>query len=218
MATGIVPQVPAPATDFVPEVFGRLTTLDSGYIVNFGTYKKKCHMVRCACGTVKQVMLADLKAGKISSCGCLQKELFSAANTTHGLSKAPEYKAYHAMMERCYNTNAETYPDYGGRGITVFPEWVGKTGFEVWYAYIGPRPHPGLTQERKDVNGNYEPGNVRWATHLEQGRNKRNNIWLTLGNKTQTQAEWARELGINVNTIARRRKLGQPVEDILASK
>jgi hypothetical protein len=208
MDTGIVPQTATQATDFVPEVFGRLTTLDAGYMVDFGTYKKKCH----------RVLWADLRAGKNSSCGCLQKELFGDANRTHGLSKIPEYRMYHAMLDRCYRPSNTHYPDYGGRGIGVFPEWLGPGGFERWLAYIGPRPK-GMTQDRfPNPDGNYEPGNVRWATSLEQGRNKRNNIWLTLGDKTRTQAEWSRETGINVNTIARRRKRGLSVEEILAPK
>lgn len=83
----------------------------------------------------------------------------------------PEYKSWLHMKSRCFDTNCHNYADYGGRGITVSEEWVNS--FEAFYAYVGQRPAPGYSLDRIDVNGNYEPGNVRWATRSIQNKNRR---------------------------------------------
>lgn len=209
-------------TGFVPEVFGRLTTLDAGHIVDFGTYRKKCHMVRCVCGTVKQVHRAVLLSGHTQSCGCLKKDIERQRNRKHGQSPrgavTTEYRAWRNMLTRCYNVNNTRYKDYGGRGIGVFSEWQGPDGFQKWYAYMGERPGPDYSIDRfPDNNGNYEPGNVRWATTEEQQGNTRANRFLSHIDKTQTVAQWARELGIRHGTLKRRLQLGWSPEKALTT-
>lgn len=91
------------------------------------------------------------------------------------------------MFDRCFNPNKKAYSDYGGRGIGVCERW---RKFENFFADMGPRP-PGKTLDRRDVNGDYEPGNCRWATNAEQSRNRRTNVlWEAFGQK-KTLADWA---------------------------
>lgn len=92
--------------------------------------------------------------------------------STHGLSrKVREYKVWTAMKQRCLNPNEKTYPQYGGRGITVYQDWI--ESFVAWYLYIGQRPSDKHSLERIDNDGNYEPGNIRWATKDIQQHNRR---------------------------------------------
>ena len=123
--------------------------------------------VRCECGVEQDVRLSHLKSGASTSCGCYSREL----NTKHGLSESPEYAIWVAMKQRCEN---ESYPDfgnYGGRGIAVCSEW--SASFAAFYRDVGPRPSPELSIDRIDNNGNYELGNVRWATRSQQQKNRR---------------------------------------------
>lgn len=129
-------------------------------------------------------------------------------NKTHGLSGTPVYQVWRAMKNRCELKSVESYQNYGGRGIKVCDRWQ---SFESFLTDMGPRPK-GMTVERNDTDGNYEPGNCRWATRAEQSVNKRNNVHLTANGKTQTMTEWARELGVNHTAIVYRLKQGWPVE------
>lgn len=87
------------------------------------------------------------------------------------LSCIPEHKTWHSMRSRCFNPKNAAYHDYGGRGITVCAEW--KNSFWTFLEDMGRRPDPSLTLDRINNDGNYEPGNCRWATRLEQSKNKR---------------------------------------------
>lgn len=127
---------------------------------------------RCGCGKLVFLSGAELR-GHTKSCGCLKKEDLANRTRTHGKSRTPEYKAYHEMIKRCYNENRSDYHRYGGRGIRVSDEWLGKGGFEKFLCEIGERPSPSHSVDRKDNMGNYGPGNVRWATKSEQARNRR---------------------------------------------
>lgn len=94
--------------------------------------------------------------------------------------RSPEYRAWHAMQQRCYYTKGQAFPRYGGRGIRVCDQWRGRKGFVQFLADIGPKPSPKHSIDRIDNDGNYEPGNCRWATATEQNRNKRapNGRWI----------------------------------------
>lgn len=93
-------------------------------------------------------------------------------NTKHGLSHLPEYKIWKHMKQRCYNENDPDYKNYGGRGIEIQIEW--KNSFELFFNFVGKRPTPEHTLDRINNDGNYESGNVKWATRLEQRHNSRN--------------------------------------------
>lgn len=121
----------------------------------------------------------------------------------HGLANTKLYKSWQRMKVRCYNKNYSHYKDYGGRGIVVFDEWLHDVvSFYNWAIDNGYQE--GLTLDRIDVNGNYEPGNCRWITNDEQQNNRRNNIKITYNGKTQTITQWANELGIKRDLIERR--------------
>lgn len=118
------------------------------------------------------------------------------------------YKSWKAMIYRCTRPHTMYFNRYGGRGILVCERWLDD--YDAFVEDMGFRPE-GMTIERIDNNGNYEPGNCRWATRAEQDRNRRDNRFLTANGKTQTISEWARELGVTVAAIRARLKL-HPVE------
>jgi hypothetical protein len=114
--------------------------------------------------------------------------------TRHGMHNTPEWRAWKDMKARCSNPRLGNYSRYGGRGITVCDRWQ---IFENFIADVGRRPSADHSLERKDNDGNYEPGNVRWATRLEQARNTRRNRMIEIDGKSLTISEWARERGVS---------------------
>lgn len=125
-------------------------------------------------------------------------------------NRAPEYGAWSNMIQRCHHPPHPYYKYYGARGITVCNEW--RNSFEKFIADMGLRPSPKHSLDRIDNAGNYEPGNCRWATSMEQMSNTRRNRLITFRGKTQHRAAWARELGMYENTISQRIAKGWPVE------
>lgn len=120
----------------------------------------------CRCGTQTVVRVSDLTSGRVVSCGCVNR-------TKNGQSRSPTYWSWVAMKRRCTDPTFVSYPGYGGAGVTVDPRWVDEqTGFQTFVAEVGERPK-GKTLDRKDPFGNYEPGNVQWATAQQQEQNKR---------------------------------------------
>lgn len=119
--------------------------------------------VKCDCGSVRSAVYSHLVSGRSSSCG--------HGIARHGRSGTPEYTAWRDLKKRCLNPLDGDYPNYGGRGIRVCDEWVNS--FEAFYEHIGPKPSPDMSVDRIDNDGNYEPGNVRWATATEQRHNQR---------------------------------------------
>ncbi|WP_328981757.1 hypothetical protein OG258_19885 [Streptomyces mirabilis] len=123
----------------------------------------------CDCGTPHTIR-RDHWGKAVKSCGCLAKELISVRSTTHGMTKSPTYRTWVAMIQRCTNPGRSNYPYYGGRGITVCSRW--RNSFEAFLQDMGERPD-GMTLDRVDTDGSYEPGNCRWATKNEQAQNQR---------------------------------------------
>jgi hypothetical protein len=117
-----------------------------------------------------------VSVGHTKSCGCIYLETVTIRNLKHGQAyrgnKSKEYKAWCNIKRRCYDKNVLDYKNYGGRGITVCDEW--RDDFSAFYNHIGPAPARHLSVDRINNNGNYEPGNVRWATNHEQRINSRN--------------------------------------------
>jgi hypothetical protein len=121
-----------------------------------------------------------------------RKAIAAQNNTTHGLSRTPEYRIWDSMRRRCgERAEPSKKKHYFDRGIRVCERW--QQSFEDFYADMGPRPTPKHSIERIDVNGNYEPSNCIWATLTEQARNRRNNRMLTAFGETKTVAEWAED-------------------------
>lgn len=211
------------ATEFVPETFGRLTTIGPRFRLQCSVQGlKTSHQVcQCTCGNVCVVRISGLKNGSTASCGCRRREEVIKRNTKHGECRrgklTKEYSGWVAMMQRCYNIKHESYPDYGGRGITVCDRWrePDGVGFTNFIDDMGRKPSSKHSIERKLVNGNYCPENCCWATDNEQARNRRNNVYLTHNGKTQCLSAWAKELGIPDGTLRDRLKSGMPIERAL---
>lgn len=124
------------------------------------------------------------------------------------------YGVWNQMKQRCSNPNTKSYPAYGGRGIKVCRAW--SDSFQAFLDDMGPRPSPQHQIDRKDVNGDYEPSNCRWATRSEQDANRRDTMRLTAGGQTRTLTEWADLLGVDKRHIwARVKTLGWTEERAL---
>jgi hypothetical protein len=119
-----------------------------------------------------------------------------------------EYTALHNIRNRCRNPNCKDYKNYGGRGIKVCESW---NDFSQFLNDIGPAPSKAHTIERIEVNGHYEPGNVRWATRAEQARNKRNSIYINYNGQRKMLTEWCAELDLRYSYIHRLLKINRPM-------
>jgi hypothetical protein len=183
--------------DILGNKYGRLTVLARDGINHVG---KALWLCQCDCGNKKIVVGYDLRSGHTKSCGCLNKEHFGNLNKKHGKSWTPEWKIWVAMKRRCYDQSQQFYNMYGGRGIIVCKKWH---DFNNFYNDMGKRPD-GMSIERINVNGNYEPSNCKWATAKEQARNTTRNFMVTANNKTQALSAWAEELGLNYYTVRSR--------------
>lgn len=133
----------------------------------------------------------------------------------HGLANTPEYEAWRSMKNRCYKQRTSHFERYGGRGITVCDEW--RHDFTPFYAHVGPRPSPQHSIHRKNNNGNYNPGNVEWATRETQCNHRTSSRVLEFNGKSQTLTQWSRETGLGVTTIFVRIKSGWSIERALTS-
>lgn len=164
-----------PIKNIAGQRFGRYVVLELAGADKSGNSIWKC---RCDCGTVKNIAARQFWRGHVKSCGCYATEVKRemAKNlppfpVKHGHGHgSPEYRSWLAMRRRCDYPSTPGYHNYGGRGITVCERW--NNSFESFLADMGPRT-AGRTLDRIDVNGNYEPGNCRWATGKEQYANKR---------------------------------------------
>ena len=149
--------------------FGRLTVLEECTVDKPGRFYKCV----CDCGnTTRPIYAPSLRLGRTKSCGCIHREVLAARNTIHGKYHTRLHGVWNCMKQRCNNPNNQKYKDYGGRGIKVCEEWLHD--FQSFYDWAMSNGYAdGLSIDRKDVNGDYEPSNCRWATMKEQRHNRR---------------------------------------------
>jgi hypothetical protein len=135
-----------------------------------------------------------------------EKDRIGNLNKTHGRSNTSEFYSWTGLIARCRDMNNPKYKNYGGRGINVCDRWLGKSGFENFLSDMGEKPSKSHTMDRVNVNGNYEPSNCRWATPLEQGRNRRDTKFVWYKGSLRILREVCDELGIHFQKVRGRKE------------
>lgn len=201
--------------------FGKLTAL---HHVGFNSHRKSVWMCHCDCGLDVLVTAGNLTSGGSKTCGCDSRAAAAKRakerNFKHGHASAgefsSEYKTWIAMKARCKYACVESYPEYGGRGISVCQEW--SSSFEVFFKDMGPKPTKKHSIDRIDPNGNYEPSNCRWANAIEQANNRRTNVNVTYGGHSGTLKSVCRKLGVNYKSVHRRLNAGWSLKRAFETK
>lgn len=197
--------------DLTGKKFGKLTVICKEYTDKNRNIHWKC---KCECGNTAIVRGRALKNGNTKSCGCL---IYESKNVKHGMKRTRLYNIWSGIKSRCYAKTNPAYNRYGGRGISMCEEWRGD--FMAFYNWAMANGYAkGLSIDRIDVNGNYEPCNCRWATAKEQSDNKRCNILITIGNETLDLQQWCDKIGIKRSTVNTRvRMCGWSYEQALTT-
>lgn len=190
------------------ERFGRLTTTSSVRTYK-GTRSEVFWECVCDCGKTKNVRPYDLKRGKVISCGCYNLEKAKLCNFKHGLRHTKEYMAHCHIRTRCKAKTGKFYRNYVLRGVKVCERWAGSEGFMNFLADMGKAPSSAHSIDRIDNNGNYEPGNCRWATNREQCNNRRHHRLVTWEGETKTTGQWATYFGASYSKIRSMRDRGK---------
>ena len=199
--------------DLTGQTFGNLTA-----IRYMGTHEQRgaAWLCRCVCGAEVIKSNNVLKAGQKSCSAKCGVTASNKARATHGQAAqgglTKEYAAWVSMKQRCHNPKCKQYAFYGGRGITVSPEW---DTFAPFFAHIGAAPTKAHTIDRIDNSRGYEPGNVRWATRKEQSNNIRSNVRIVHQGRDLTLAEWAEALDIPLPMLYKRARKEGPVASVL---
>lgn len=172
-------------------------------------------LVRCDCGAEWRVSKSNVICSGVKSCKRCGRERQRRAVTGHGGTGTPEHSTWASMIQRCTNPRAPGFKNYGGRGIRVCDRWADS--FEAFRDDMGARPD-GMSLDRIDVNGNYEPGNCRWATQKEQMQNTRCNVWVERNGERMTVTDWAQKLGISRERMRQRLRDDLPPDRMFAPK
>ena len=201
--------------DLTGRKFTRLTVINR---CDYNRRGKSVWHCKCDCGNEKDVVSVDLINGGTKSCGCLNSEKKSKRitdrNRTHNKTHTRLYSIYRSMKYRCYYKNNPSYNNYGGRGISVCEEWLNDfMAFYNWAMDNGYKD--GLTIDRINNNGNYEPSNCRWATRKQQQNNMRSNVFLEVDGEKHTIAEWSEITGLNHSTICGRLRRGKSPKEAI---
>jgi len=196
--------------NLIGQKFGRLTVIERAENDKFGRAQWLC---KCDCGNTCVVLGKSLRRGLTQSCGCIHSEMVASRNkenATHGMRGSKFYKKWTSLKSRCFNPNATGYERYGGRGITMYEPWIND--FAAFLTYISQLEHfgeKGFTLDRIENNGNYEPGNLRYADAKTQARNRRNNIIVEYNGEQICLAEAAEKSGIPYKILLSRYHRGE---------
>lgn len=188
-----------PIKDITGQKFGRLTAIRIADKIN-GSVMWLCI---CECGNEIVTRGTGLRYGNSTSCGCYNRYIVSKTHTKHGAAtdmygKSKEYVTWGNMKKRC-SSRSDCYKYYTGKGVVVCDRWM--SSFESFLSDMGYAPSKDHSIERINGNGNYEPGNCKWATRHEQQRNIKSNIWIECDGKKMILSDWARELNTNYQRI-----------------
>jgi len=207
------------------EELERMIGTEKGFLKVIGVRKdgrKSRLIVSCACGNETEMMKCYFMDDKHSSCGCRYgNKSKNSYLYKHGNAKTRLNNVYHSMKRRCYSEKSTSYKNYGARGITICPEWLGENGFKnfaKWSmnnGYDKNAKRGECTLDRIDVNGNYEPSNCRWITNKKQCNNKRDNRYIELNGKTLSFTEWCDEYGVRPSSVYYRMDKGMSFEEAL---
>lgn len=202
--------------------FGRLTVIALA----------KCHTRKsgrkdvmweceCECGNRTAVRATSLLGGHTQSCGCLWQEAIRDRYLTHGMNDTRLHKVWRGMKTRCYNPNADSYKNYGGRGITICDEWLGENGFQNFYDWAmangyNPEAKRGeCTIDRIDNDRGYSPDNCRWVSMVTQIKNQRKpikkgrtTIYYEIDGETHSISEWCKIYDLQYMTVYNRIRRG----------
>lgn len=208
--------------------FGRLTVL--GYAGVLTKHGQKMATCRCDCGFYVDVMPSSLRSGATASCGCAHSENVerrNRQNVKHGAARMTEWRALPYMYRTwlrikqcCFNEKNEAYPDYGGRGITMYEPWRDdyQRFLDDVHAEIDRRPGRTHSIDRINNDGNYEPGNIRWATSEQQSRNRRSTRRYELNGEVRPLAEWSDIAARRYETVKSRiLTYGWPLDEALGT-
>jgi hypothetical protein len=191
--------------DLTGKRFGRLVVVGRG-LKHGNSWFWRC---KCDCGSEARVAGAQLRRGRTQSCGCLMVAVTVARSTKHGHANrsglTKTYRSWSHMIGRCRNPNDGAYRHYGGRGIQVCERWL--ESYQNFLEDMGVAPR-GTSLDRVDVNGNYEASNCRWATSVQQGRNKRLTRRVQVEGGELPLAEFAEHNGVSPIEAARRVRRG----------
>lgn len=202
--------------DLSGQRFGRLTVLKEA---GRTSERKALWLCHCDCGNNTVVIGTELRQGRTQSCGCYRKELLNSflkqriMETCDGHSMSRLYRIWQQMKMRCYNPNNTNFAYYGGRGIQMCEEWKEWEQFRIWAIQNGYQE--GLTIDRIDVNGNYEPLNCRWVNCIVQANNTTRNVRISYQGEIHTISEWARIIDVPVHVLNSRLRYGWSVERAL---
>jgi hypothetical protein len=191
-------------TNLLGKKIGRLTVVEYAGKDKYNQHTWKC---LCECGNTPVMRSQYLSKETAKSCGCYAKDLLRANNTKHGLHDHPLYHVWWAMKERCLNPKSKSYHNYGGRGIILCKEW--QDDFMVFFNWaMNFGYEPGLSIERINNNGHYEPRNCKWASQHEQAQNRRTvkikpEQLELIRNDKRPNSKIAKEYGVNESTISR---------------
>lgn len=185
--------------------FGKLTAYSYAHVQLSTGRRMAAWLCICDCGNKKVIQGHHLRGGKSQSCGCYIAECTIERNTVHGLSKTPRYLVWKAMINRCHRPDVAEYKSYGARGIRVCDRWRfgenGKHGFVCYIEDTGDEPAPDYSIDRIDNDGNYEPGNCRWATRAQQAANMRRSIHAVIGGVKVPLVKYAARLGFSYESL-----------------
>ena len=192
--------------DLTGKVFGCLTVVSRA---ESDKRRKARWLCKCSCGKTTIVRGCDLRAGTTVSCGCYKKELTKKRLTTHSKTNTRPYHIWRGMKDRCLNSRAPKFPNYGGRGITVCDEWLDKEkGFQNFYNWaIENGYRDDLSIDRIDNDKGYCPDNCRWSSLQTQSENRRCVKAIKInGIEYPSIAAAARAFGVSSKTLRRRLK------------